>query len=208
MTKQTRAHGDGAVATQPTAELDQAGAAIVEAIDGTERAAPRRAWRTWCHRHWAALVVTTVLVTSLGSAAGVYWSMYRPDHQTDSAVQQQVLDAASQGTVASLSYGSETIDKDLAAGKTHLTGTYLTYYSQFVDKMVAPTVKQRGVDTKASVVKAAISELHPDRAVVLVFVNQVTTSKDHADPALATSSVLVGLTKVGDSWLISQFTPV
>jgi Mce-associated membrane protein len=50
--------------------------------------------------------------------------------------------------------------------------------------------------------------MHPDRAVVLLFVNQVTTSKDRPDPALAASSVLVTLTKEQGRWLISEFNPV
>jgi Mce-associated membrane protein len=44
--------------------------------------------------------------------------------------------------------------------------------------------------------------------VVLVFVNQVTTSKDRPDPALATSSVVVKLTNTDGRWLISEFNPV
>jgi len=58
------------------------------------------------------------------------------------------------------------------------------------------------------VVRAAVSEMHPDRAVVLVFVNQVTTSKDRPEPALATSAVMVSMTKNSGHWLISEFKPV
>jgi len=59
-----------------------------------------------------------------------------------------------------------------------------------------------------TVARAAVSELHADDAVVLVFVNQVTTSKDRPDPALATSSVVVKLSKTDGRWLISEFNPV
>jgi len=64
------------------------------------------------------------------------------------------------------------------------------------------------VKTEANVVRAAVSDMHPDRAVVLVFVNQVTTSKDRPDPALATSSVMVTMVKNSGRWLISEFNPV
>jgi Mce-associated membrane protein len=58
------------------------------------------------------------------------------------------------------------------------------------------------------VVQSALSELHPDRAVVLLFINQSTTSTDKPEPAQTSSSVLVSLSKVNGSWLISKFDPV
>jgi Mce-associated membrane protein len=57
-------------------------------------------------------------------------------------------------------------------------------------------------------VGAAASELHPNSAVVLLFVNQATVSKDRPDPAMASSTVLVSLAKVHGKWLISKFDPV
>ena len=62
--------------------------------------------------------------------------------------------------------------------------------------------------TKASVVKAAVSEIHPDSAVVLVFINQTTQSADRPDASFINSAVRVTLKKVDDSWLISSFDPV
>ena len=50
--------------------------------------------------------------------------------------------------------------------------------------------------------------MHPDSAVVLVFINQTTTSKENPDGAFAASSVKVGLKKIDDRWLISAFDPV
>ncbi|MBB3602980.1 Mce-associated membrane protein [Mycolicibacterium sp. BK556] len=170
----------------------------------------------------AAIVLVVLLVASIAGSASVYWWLYRPDQRAfglnpfsvgsvDSKIQErqkEVKDAASGGTVALLSYAPETLDKDLANAKAHLTGEFLKYYSQFTDQIVAPAAKQKGVKTEATVARAAVSELHPDNAVVLVFVNQVTTSKDRPDPALATSSVVVKLTKTDGRWLISEFNPV
>ncbi|WP_319436719.1 hypothetical protein [Mycobacterium sp. RTGN5] len=170
----------------------------------------------------AAIVLAVLLVGSAVGAASVYWWIYRPDQKafglnlfTTESVdkqiqqrQQQVAGAARDGTVALLSYAPETLDKDLANAKSHLTGEFLKYYSQFTDQIVAPAAKQKGVKTEATVARAAVSELHADSAVVLVFVNQVTTSKDRPDPALATSSVVVKLTNADGHWLISEFNPV
>jgi len=44
--------------------------------------------------------------------------------------------------------------------------------------------------------------------VVLVFVNQVTTSKERPDPSMASRSVLVWVAKEHANWLITKFDPV
>ncbi|MCI4675105.1 twin-arginine translocation pathway signal [Candidatus Mycolicibacterium alkanivorans] len=157
---------------------------------------------------WLTTVLAALLVASAGTAGGVYWRIYRPDQQTNAAARQRATDAARDGTVALLSYGPETLDEDLANAKSHLTGEFVKNYSDFTDKIVAPGAKQKGVKTEATVARAAVSEMQPDRAVVLVFVNQVTTSKDRPDPALAPSSVMVTLVEQDGRWLISEFNPV
>ena len=74
--------------------------------------------------------------------------------------------------------------------------------------MVAPASRDKGVKTEANVSRAAVSQIRPGRADVLVFVNQVTTSKERPTPALSTSSVMVTLVNSGGHWLISGFNPV
>ena len=159
-------------------------------------------------RQRPAALMAVLLGVSAIVAASVYWWLYRPDQLTGESAQHQVLDAAKSGTEALLSYGPDTLDKDLAAAKSHLTGNFLDHYTKFTDDVVVPAAKQRGVKTEASVARSAVSQMRPDQAQVLVFVNQVTTSKDRPTPALATSSVLVTLVRSGGQWLISEFDPV
>jgi Mce-associated membrane protein len=64
------------------------------------------------------------------------------------------------------------------------------------------------VKTSASVVQAAVSELQPNSAEVLVFINQTTVSKENPDGSFAASAVKVGMRKINDTWLISAFDPV
>ena len=155
-----------------------------------------------------AIVLTVALLASAGAAAWLYFGQYRTDRQTDNAVSTVVLDAAKTGTVAMLSYSPETLDKDFANAKSHLTGDFLSYYTNFTQQIVTPAAKQKAVKTSAAVVRAAVSELHPDSAMVLVFINQNTTSKENPDGAFAASAVKVGLKKINGTWLISSFDPV
>jgi len=155
-----------------------------------------------------AILLAAALVASAGAAAWLYFKQYRPDQQTNSAAAVVALDAAKNGTVALLSYSPESLDKDFAAAKSHLTGDFLSYYTQFTEQIVTPAAKQKSVKTTAAVVRAAVSELHPDSAMVLVFINQNTVSKENPNGSFAASTVKVGLKKVNDTWLIGSFDPV
>jgi Mce-associated membrane protein len=154
------------------------------------------------------ILLAAALIASAGVAAWLYFNQYRPDQETDAAASKVALEAAKNGTVALLSYSPESLDKDFAAAKSHLTGDFLSYYTQFTEQIVTPAAQQKSVKTTASVVRAAVSELRPNSAVVLVFVNQNTTSKENPDGAFAVSSVKVSLTKIDSTWLISSFDPV
>jgi Mce-associated membrane protein len=165
----------------------------------------------------ASIALAVLVVAATALAGWVYWYQYRPaqhtvvftsDLKTTSPAAKAVLAAATNGTTSLLSYSPDTVDRDLAAAKTHLTGEFLDYYSKFTDQIVAPAAKQKGVKTTATVVQGAVSELHQDSAVVLLFVNQATTSKDRPEPNLTASSVVVRLEKINDNWLISKFDPV
>ena len=178
----------------------------VEALHDPEQGVPPVA----SGRRWRLSVVLplALLALSAAAAASVYWFLLRPDQMTDADAQQQVIAAAKEGTEAVLSYSPENLDQSLATAKSHLTGGFLDEYSTFTDEVVRPAVTQRGVKTEANVARAAVSQMDPGRAQVLIFVNQVTTSKERPSPALATSSVMVTMVENGGRWLISEFKPI
>jgi Mce-associated membrane protein len=153
-------------------------------------------------------LVALLVVASTALTAELLYFQYRPDRATDAAAAKAAITAASEGAVAILSYSPDSFDRDFASAKSRLTGDFLSYYSQFTQEIVGPAAKQKSVKTSAVVVRAAASELHPDSAVVLVFINQSTVSADRPEPALTSSSVLVTVTKASDKWLISSFSPV
>ena len=156
----------------------------------------------------APLVLALLFLVSGALAAWEYVKQYRPDQQTDAAAGQSAIDAARDGIVALLSYKPETLNQDISAAKSHLTGDFLNFYDQFTRDVVTPAATEKKLTTTAQVVGAAASEVHPNSAVVLLFVNQATVSKDRPDPAMAASTVLVSLAKVHGKWLISKFEPV
>ena len=179
--------------------------------EAAQEPAPRRRtgvigrWMRRCLARWRPILLTILLVGATGFCSGYFYFVYRPDLQTDNAAAHQVIKAASDGAVALLSYSPATLDRDFANARSRLTEDYLAYYQRFADQIVGPSAQRGQVTTTATVVKAAVSELHPSSAVVLVFVKQKTTSKEKPEPVLTSSSIRVTLTKVSGSWLIEKF---
>ena len=118
---------------------------------------------------------------------------------------QQATRAASDGAVALLSYSPDTLTRDFNNAKSRLTDNYLAYYQQFADQIVGPSAQRGQVTTTASVVRAAVSDMQPDLAVVLVFIKQKTSSKDKPQPVVTSSSLKITMKKVKNSWLIDKF---
>jgi Mce-associated membrane protein len=126
--------------------------------------------------------------------------------ETGSAAAQSVA-AASDSTVAILSYRADTVEKDLTVARDRLTGGFRDAYTQLVHDVVIPGAKQKHISAAATVPAAASVKASANHAVVLVFVDQTTTIGDDA-PTNTTSSIRISLDKVHDRWLISQFDPV
>jgi Mce-associated membrane protein len=210
-------HDIDSAATQPTPEPAEDDESVTEeptddppADAESESPAPteRRRALSPMARKITAVVLVVLLLISGGLATWLYFEQYRPDQQTDAGVARSVANAASDGTTAVLSYSSDSLDQDFAAARSHLGGDFLSYFDQFSQQTVAPMARQKSMKTKAKVTGAAVSELHPDSAAVLVFVDQVTTTKDGAQPSVAVSSILVRMSRINGKWLITRFTPV
>ena len=192
---------------EPTSTATEADAIETKATPKPKRDLVGRV-RQGARRQWATIALALALVAAAGLAAWTYFFVYQPDRETDSAAADSAIKAASDGTVALLSYSPDSLDKDFATAKSKLTGSFLSYYTQFTEQIVAPAAKQKAVKTEAAVVRAAVSEIRPDNAVVLVFINQTTESKDRPDASFINSAVRVTMQKVDGGWLISSFDPV
>lgn len=197
--------------TQPPADAEEPPNDTQDQTGDTQASPPRPRSRRWIPRIRPRLATTLLALITVGAAALttiIYFTQDRPDQQTDHAAADVAVRAASAGTVALLSYSPESADHDFSAAEAHLTGDFLTYYTKFTQQIVGPAAKQRGINATANVVRAAVSEMHPRTAVVLVYINQSTVSKDKPDPEFSASSVLVTVENNNNTWLISKFEPV
>ena len=157
---------------------------------------------------WTRLLVVALPALALIIALGVGYLKWLDGTARESrAAAEASVRAASESTIAILSYKPETVDRDLKAAAERLTAGFRQQYTQLVNDVVAPGAKQQHITAVATVPAAASVSATGKHAVVLVFVDQTTTIGNDA-PTQSTSSVRVSLEKVDGRWLISQFDPV
>jgi len=157
---------------------------------------------------WTRLLGITLPAVALLLTLGVGYVKWLDGSQRASRVAaEESVRAASESTVAILSYKPETVDQDLKAAANRLTAGFRQQYTQLVNDVVAPGAKQQHISAVATVPAAASVSATGKQAVVLVFVDQTTTIGNDA-PTQSTSSVRVTLDEVDGRWLISQFDPV
>jgi Mce-associated membrane protein len=157
---------------------------------------------------WTRLLVAGLPVLALILALGVGYLKWLDGTARESrAAAEASVRAASDSTIAILSYKPETVDRDLKAAADRLSDPFRQQYTQLVNDVVAPGAKQQHITAVATVPAAASVLATGKHAVVLVFVDQTTTIGNDA-PTQSTSSVRVSLEKVDGRWLISQFDPV
>jgi Mce-associated membrane protein len=199
----------------PTATAAQSTAADTDAADAhgdTDAAgAPNRRTRASGERRvgWSRVLTRGVLpgvALVLAVAAGFLKWVDGSARQSDLAGIASVQ-AASESTVALLSYEHDTVDNDVAAARERLTGNFKDVYNSLTHDVVIPGAKQKQISTIATVPAAASVSATENHAVVLVFVDQTLTI-GNAAPTDTASSVRVTLDKIDGRWLISQFDPI
>ena len=155
----------------------------------------------------ALAAVAGVLVLALAGGVGwLYWG-----HRQDVATEQARVDAvqaAGDQAKAMLSYDYDKIDDQLAAAADGLTGPFKDDYTKLVQETIAPGAKEKKLTVQVTVQAGAPVSATPDDAVVLLYLNQITTSADAPEAATTGSRVRMEMHKDGDRWLTARLTPV
>ncbi|WP_299560787.1 hypothetical protein [uncultured Mycolicibacterium sp.] len=154
------------------------------------------------------LAVAAVPLIATVFAAVVYLTLHRADRGVDDAAAAAAVAAARTGTEQLLSYAPDTVEQDMAAARSLTTGEFRTYYGRFADEVLVPAARDEGITATARVVDAAVSELGPEHAEVLVFLDTETAGRDRPEPARTAASVLVRLDRVDGRWLIAALEPL
>lgn len=152
-------------------------------------------------------VVVAASITALATTLAAGYLKYQAAMNMDSArARPESVEAAKNGAVALLSYTPQDAERKLTAAADLLTGTFRDSYMTLIRDVVIPGAQQKQISAAASVAGAASVSATPDRATVVVFVNQSVVMADDA-PTQTASVVEVSLSKQADRWLISGFDP-
>ncbi|WP_418955718.1 hypothetical protein [Streptomyces tritici] len=198
--------------TEPAAHADDTGR-----TEPVRRTAPAgtpsgRRERARLRRRPGALGAALAVLVALCVAATVLLGLRYRDAERTAQARTQAPAAAVEGAPVILSYDHRRLDRDFAAARRHLTGPFLDQYEKTTTTVVAPTAKKyRGV-VKATVAKppngdatpaASVVSASPERVVVLLFMNQVTTSTQVTTPRLDLNRVRMTLVRTPQGWKVS-----
>lgn len=104
-----------------------------------------------------------------------------------------------------LSYDYRSINSDLARASGYTTGEFRQQFSTLSSQIIAPAAIQQQTVTKATVPNSSVVSATADQVVVLLFVDQTTTSKAQRQPQPVASQVRVTMKQSGGRWLVAQF---
>lgn len=155
------------------------------------------------------MVLALLVAAGLIASATLGWQ-YREAARTQQARTAALAEARAAAPVI-LSYDYRHLDRDFAAARAHLTGAFLSSYGKTTQTVVAPTATAYHGVVKATVAQpsnggipaASVVSASPDSAVVLLFVNQVTTSTRISGPRLDLDRVRMTLTRTTGGWKVS-----
>lgn len=122
------------------------------------------------------------------------------------AAAQQAPAAAERAAPAILSYDFTSLDADRAGALRFMTDRAGKEYADTFDSLVRDNATKLHAKVTAEVSASAVSEASADRANVLVFVNQTTTSKANDGPQVALNRVVFSMVRRDGSWLVDKIT--
>jgi Mce-associated membrane protein len=158
---------------------------------------------------WSRVLVMALLpaVALLFAIAAGYFKWTGETALESESARIAAVRAATESTVALLSYKASSVDKDLDTARDRLTGAFKDAYTSLIHDVVIPGAKQRQISAIATVPAAASVSATADHAVVLLFVDQ-TVNVGNDPPTDTASAVRITLDRRGGRWLISQFDPI
>jgi Mce-associated membrane protein len=151
-----------------------------------------------------AVAVVLTVVALVVAVAGQVWLHGRA---ADDRRERSAREAAETAVAAVLSYDYRSLEANLAATRTLLTGDARQQYDD-VSKPLLATAPGIHAITKAQVKTTAVLQSGERSARVLLFVDQLSSSTSLKTPRLDQSRIVVTVTRSGGRWLVSSLSAV
>lgn len=175
------------------------------------RTVARRPWsgvaaagRTVAARPPYQVLAVLVLLVLAASVAVVFLKLENNRLDAVDQARRDALAAAQSHAEELLSYDYRTIEDHVDRAASDATGNFREEYVKTFESALIEQAKNQEAVVKARVRAASVVEAQPERAVVLLFVNQATTNKEADDTKVDQPRVRMTLDKVGDRWLVSE----
>ena len=182
-------------ARRPTAVLDRPAPPPPADEPSTGPDRPRR-------RSGLPVLVAVALVVALAVTAGLLVLRAGGEDRVEQA-RTAALAAGERHAVTLLSYDHRHLDRDFERAAAVLTGSFADDYAQTTQKVVRPTAEQVKAVVTAEVVSSSVVRASENRVVLLLFVDQTTTSTRLDGPKVDLNRVRMTLTRSGGQWLVS-----
>ncbi len=181
--------------------------AVLERAAEPARAGPRRPGRSGfaasTSRSDLLVLVAGVVAVAMVLTAGLLALRARGEDRVEQA-RTAALAAAESHAVDLLSYDYRRLDRDFARAGKALTGSFADDYATTTEKVVRPTAIEVKAVVTAEVAASSVVRASQNRVVVLMFVNQTTTSTRVEGPKVDLNRVRLTLTRVDGDWLVSK----
>lgn len=108
---------------------------------------------------------------------------------------------------AILSYDYRSLDSDEKAAERYMTAAYAKQYAQTFDKLVRGNAERLKAHVQATVRASGVSHADPDRANVLLFVDQSTVSTANGgEKQTALNRVEMKMVRQDGAWVVNDIT--
>lgn len=154
------------------------------------------------------LLIAAAVVVAAFVAANVWLYLIRSNNDAIESARTAAVANARERVPAMLSYKYTDITDYVAAAPANATGRFKQDFTQLITRVIAPAATAQKIVTNAQVKSAGVIEAHADSVVVLVMLDQTTTSKNIKGARVDGSRVRVVMTHDGSSWLVSSLTPI
>ncbi|MGW4097169.1 hypothetical protein [Mycobacterium sp. NPDC004974] len=149
------------------------------------------------------VLATVALVLALTCAVLRWLTVSQAESDT---ARNESVQAAKEITAEMLSYETETAEQQLTAARDRMTGEFLGTYSAMIGEVI-PAAHAQQIAAVAEVLRAGVVSAKPDRAELVLFVNQSVQVGNHM-PQKTPSVARATMVKVDDRWLMSEYEPV
>ncbi|MDI9916012.1 twin-arginine translocation pathway signal [Rhodococcus sp. IEGM 1379] len=158
-----------------------------------------------------AVVLAVISAVAIALAGVSAWLYFGPGGARDIAAidqtREEVAQVSSDQAVAMFQYDYTNVDGQLHSAAEGLTGDFRDQFTELIESVIIPGAQEKALTVQVVVQGASILDAGPATATTMLFLNQITVSKDAPEAVASGSRVKIGLEKQDGRWLVNSVQP-